>query len=279
MIHATSLGAFCLYFTLIVLYLVQMLSQRKAVALARVVKVVLYAAICLHSVLMGSILRRYGLTIFESGADLVLWMSWLVALVFSVSKRVTSSSIVGLIVIPLVVAFLGSSSYVMHGDVPHGPIDFSERGIVSLSHSLPVLIVLTSFALLFIGSVVFLLVERRLRKKNHPYIDSNSINLQYLDNANKYLALIGFVGLSLVIASGGMWAVTQHKSLAFQDPSALTGCVVWILLAISLHFRMARGWSPRKLAQYTVVVAGGFIVSVVVILLVTGKITHSGLNV
>lgn len=277
MIHTTSLCTFALYFALVVLYLLQMSNQVKLTRVAPVRKVLLYGAVCFHSVLMGSVLRRYGFTIFESGADLFLWVSWIVSLLFTFSKRLASAPIVALVVIPLVIAFLGSSSYVMHGDTPGVQLGISERGLVSLSHSVPVLVVLTSFVLLFIGSVVFLVVERRLRAKDRLYLGDSGVSLEYLDRANKYLAHIGFVGLSLVIASGGMRAVTQHKPLSFMDPSVLTGCVVWVLLGVLLHFRLVRQWSPRRLAQCTVVVAGGFIVSVFLILLITGRITHGAM--
>ena len=278
MIHSASLCTLALYFTLLVLYMTMMWNARRNPRVTTVARGVLYGGVCFHSILMGSVFKQYGLSVFESGADLFLWVSWILALVFSFSKRFISAPIVGLLVIPLVIAFMGSSSYLMHGSVAvprgDGSSNTSAEVFVSLAHSIPLLVVFATFAMLFIVSFVFLIIERRLRFKIRPYVDTHGISLQYLDTINRYLAQLGFIGLSLVISSGGMWAITQHKPLSFLDPSVWIASLVWVFLGVLLHVRMNRGWSPRRLALCTVVLTGGFLISVFGILMITGRITH-----
>jgi ABC-type transport system involved in cytochrome c biogenesis permease subunit len=98
--------------------------------------------------------------------------------------------------------------------------------------------------------------------------------LQLLDRLNTQLVRIGFVAISLVIVSGGLWAVMERKSVFTADTSVVSGLLVWLLLAVVLFVRLVLQWSPRKISRLTVVVAGSFLLSVFVVLAIAGRTTH-----
>jgi ABC-type uncharacterized transport system permease subunit len=126
-------------------------------------------------------------------------------------------------------------------------------------------------------SVAFLIVERRLKRRSSLSLDSGGLNLQLLDRLNSHLVKIGFVALSLVIASGGVWAVMRREAIFSLDTSVVSGVILWALLALILFARLVLSWSPRRISRLTVFVAGGFLFSVFVALFVAGRMTHASL--
>jgi ABC-type transport system involved in cytochrome c biogenesis permease subunit len=98
-----------------------------------------------------------------------------------------------------------------------------------------------------------------------------------LDSLNKHLVQIGFAALSLVIVSGGLWAVLQHKAILAADTSVVSGIVVWLLLALILHARVIMRWSPKRVSKLTILVTGSFFMFAFVVMALAGRITHASL--
>jgi ABC-type transport system involved in cytochrome c biogenesis permease subunit len=132
-------------------------------------------------------------------------------------------------------------------------------------------------ALAFVTSCVFLIVERRLKRRSAGALSGYGPNLQLLDLLNKQLAQLGFVAISLVVLSGGLWAVSQQKPVFSADTSVVSGLVTWLLLAFILHVRLVLKWSPKQVSRLTVIVTGSFFVSVFTVLLLAGRLTHVNL--
>jgi ABC-type transport system involved in cytochrome c biogenesis permease subunit len=94
---------------------------------------------------------------------------------------------------------------------------------------------------------------------------------------NKHLVQIGFVALSLVIVSGGLWAVLQRKAILTADTSVVSGIVVWVLLALILHARLIMHWSPKRVSKLTILVMGSFFMFAFMVMALAGRITHASL--
>jgi ABC-type transport system involved in cytochrome c biogenesis permease subunit len=178
-----------------------------------------------------------------------------------------------------VVLFMGSSSYLLHQDAESlvvASVSVGRRDLlVSLLHGVPALVATVSLVLALAVSVVFLIVEGRIKRRTALALEAaGGVSLQLLDRLNTQLVRIGFGAISLVIVSGGLWAVIERKSVFTADTSVVSGLLVWILLAAVLFVRLVLHWSPRKISRLTVVVAGSFLLSVFVVLALAGRTTH-----
>jgi ABC-type transport system involved in cytochrome c biogenesis permease subunit len=177
---------------------------------------------------------------------------------------------------------MGSSSYLLHQGAP-SLVERSQAApegvFISLLHALPALVSMVSLVLALVVSSIFLLVERRIkRRKALVTFSEPGLSLERLDLINSHLIRIGFVAISLVIVSGGLWAVSLKKPVFTLDSSVISGLLVWIMLGAMSFVRFVANWSPRRLSKLTVIAAGSFIVSLFIALLMSGRTSHVALR-
>jgi hypothetical protein len=230
---------------------------------------------------MAFVLAQPRLLVLDNGGDYFLWVSWATALVYLTFRRRLGYPIVGAFVVPAIVLFMGSSSYLLHKSSP-SLVEVTEGSMregvwLSVAHGIPALISVVSLVLALVVSSVFLIVERRLKRRPAALLETSGPNLQFLDLLNKQLIQVGFVAISLVIVSGGLWAVSQQKPVFSLDSSVISGIVVWILLACILHVRLVLKWSPKRMSRLTVLVTALFFVSEFVVFVLAGRLTHASL--
>jgi len=279
MTHLAALLSIGLYVAATGLFLLQLWRPSRTGRLQRSARVLCGCAFLFHTLTVGTVLRDPRFFALVNGADYFLWVSWLLALVFLAFRRWFDYPMLGAFIASGVVLFMGSSSYLLHQDAESLVVAGagSERRdlMVSLLHGVPALVAIVSLVLALAVSVVFLIVERRIKRRTALALEAvGGVSLQLLDRLNTQLVRIGFVAISLVIVSGGLWAVIDRKSVFTPDTSVVSGLLVWLLLAVVLFVRMVLQWSPRKISRLTVVVAGSFLLSVFAVLILAGRTTH-----
>jgi ABC-type transport system involved in cytochrome c biogenesis permease subunit len=281
MIHLVAMCCISLYVIVTCVLLVQLWRPSRSGKTTKVATALLYAAVGLHTVTMFLVFRDPRMVVLENGADYFLWVSWVLALVSVAGKKWFNYPLLESFIVPAIVLFMGSSSYLLHqgaqsliaAEVTPAP----EGVVVSLLHGVPALVAVVSLLLALAVSVAFLVVERRLKRRSLAVLDSGGLNLQVLDSLNKHLVQIGFVAISLVIVSGGLWAVIEQKAIFTLDTSVVSGVVVWVLLALILHARLILRWSPKRVSKLTVFVTASFFISVFAVMALAGRITHADL--
>lgn len=278
MTHGSAVLSISLYLAATVLFLIQLWRPSRTGRLRRAATICCALALVLHSGTIGLVLRDPRYFALENGADYFLWVSWLLALVFLCFRRWFDYPMLGAFITSGIVLFIGSSSYLLHQETVSlvDPRDIGARQdmVVSLLHGLPALVSVVSLVLALAVSGVFLVVERRIKRRTHVALEVGGVSLQLLDRLNAQLVRIGFVAISLVIVSGGLWAVMERKTVFTLDTSVVSGLVVWILLAAILFARLVLHWSPRRVSRLTVLVAGSFLISVFAVLVLAGRTTH-----
>lgn len=279
MTHLVALCCISLYVTVSVLLLIHLWRARTGSRLVPVSRTLFTVAWMFHSATMVLVFRDPSLIALDNGADYFLWVSWVLSLVYLVGHRWVAFPLLGAFIVPAIVLFMGSSSYLLHTSttslIPQQTGDIAEGLSLSLFHGIPALIAVVSLALALAVSVAFLVVERRLKRRSALVLEGTGVNLQLLDVLNRHLVQIGFVAISLVIVSGGLWAVIEQKAIFTPDTSVVSGLLVWILLAGILHARVVLRWSPRRVSKLTVFVSASFLVSVFAVLALSGRITHA----
>ncbi len=66
-------------------------------------------------------------------------------------------------------------------------------------------------------------------------------------------ALLGFLFLSLGIATGSIWAHSAWGSYWSWDPKETWSLITWIVYALMLHARAMRGWRGKRMAWLSLV--------------------------
>ena len=112
----------------------------------------------------------------------------------------------------------------------------------------------------FLVSIVYLILERRIKRKKIDVISGRFPSLETLDRINYKCMSYGFPFLTLGIITGSLWAELAWGSYWNWDPKETWSLITWIVYAILIHNRLAIGWRGRKTAYLMI---AGF-VSVVI---------------
>jgi cytochrome c-type biogenesis protein CcsB len=112
----------------------------------------------------------------------------------------------------------------------------------------------------FLVSMVYLFLERGIKKKRMRDISGRFPSLETLDRINYKCMSYGFPFLTIGIITGSLWAEFAWGSYWNWDPKETWSLITWIMYAILIHNRLAIGWRGRKTAYMMI---AGF-VSVVV---------------
>jgi ABC-type uncharacterized transport system permease subunit len=121
-----------------------------------------------------------------------------------------------------------------------------------------------TFALAAVLAVVYLLQERRLKRKRFDKLRPENAPLDTLDRLAARCVSFGFPVFTLTIVTGAVWVARLGLVRTGQAvrPEYLLTVVAWAVLGVLLLARVSVGWSGRRAAWLTV---GGFSVAVLVL--------------
>jgi cytochrome c-type biogenesis protein CcsB len=115
----------------------------------------------------------------------------------------------------------------------------------------------------FLVSIVYLVVERQIKKKKLHSHSARLPSLETLDLINYRCISYGFPFLTLGIITGSLWAQLAWGSYWSWDPKETWSLITWIVYAVILHNRLTMGWRGRKTAYMMIL---GFVSIVVTFL-------------
>ena len=101
-----------------------------------------------------------------------------------------------------------------------------------------------AFALAFGTAILYLFQERRPRPSLPP--------LPLLDSLIYRTTVLGFLLLTLGIATGAVWAETAWGRYWSWDPKETWSLITWFIYAALLHARLLKGWHGRRIAWLAV---------------------------
>ena len=121
-----------------------------------------------------------------------------------------------------------------------------------------------TFALAAVLAVVYLLQERRLKRKRLDLSRPESAPLDTLDRLAARCVSFGFPIFTLTIVTGAIWIARLglvHTGTAVR-PEYLLTVIAWAVLGVLMLARLMVGWRGRRAAWLTV---GGFSVAALVL--------------
>lgn len=209
--------------------------------------------------LIGAILHgagfaaRYfaaGYTPITSLFESLSFSSFAIVCVFLAFELRYHLRVLGAFVAPLAFAFSVSAAF-LPGEV---------RALAPAlgSNWLPIHVILlffgnAVFAVGFCAAIMYLLMERELKRKKLGAIFKRLPSLDVLDDINYRCLTIGFPLLTLGIITGSIWAEYAWGSYWSWDPKEVWSLITWLLYAALLHGRMTVGWRGRKAAILAIV--------------------------
>ena len=127
------------------------------------------------------------------------------------------------------------------------------------AHIIPIFLGYASFTVSFIFSIMYLTMERQLKKKSFGPLFDSLPSLEPLDALMWKTITMGFPLLTIGLVSGTVWAKTTNilGLLWYLDPKVLLGSLTWLIYAAILHLRLGASFHGTKVAVVTI---AGFVI-------------------
>ena len=107
-----------------------------------------------------------------------------------------------------------------------------------------------TFALAAVASILYLVQERQLRKRNFGSLFHKLPSLEELDTAGFRLVAWGFVVYTAALILGFVWTAQSESPLS--NGRVALAIIAWGIFAGVIHTRLTTGWRGRQSAIMTV---------------------------
>ncbi len=188
------------------------------------------------------------------------WILMFIVVLFGLFYKV---EYILLYITPLVALNLLIGFFVPHVHIK--PVMLNADKVILLTHIILILIGDSLFALAFIVSLIYIFQERKIKnKKNLKLFDKKDIqlkealhsgggyNLELLDNINYQCLKIGFPFITLGIVMGIYLSGSLFKTFMVVKPIEIMSLITWLIYAILLHERVAKGLRGKRAAIFSV---------------------------
>lgn len=243
-------------------YLVYFFRQRKDVR--QIARVLLLASGVLQTLFLLTRFVLVGHTPITSPFETIVFFAWSTTWAFLTFHWRYSlknfGTIVSLMIFSLLIVSLFASQQVI--SLPpklqsvwlpvHAGISIFSYGFLSLA---------------FCGGVMYLILERALKRKQFGFLFERLPSLDALDQLNSHCITIGFGLFTVGILTGVLWLKQVYGDYWHGGPKEVWSTVIWFALLFQVHQRYSVGWRGRRAALLLVI-------TFVVILLTLWGVTY-----
>jgi len=151
----------------------------------------------------------------------------------------------GIVVLPI--AFLLSLSAALAQSAPQFISPLLRSGWI-YTHIILILMGYSALFFSFIASVLYLLHERSLKRKDLDGMAGKLPALETIDNIGYRLLLIGFPFMTFGLIAGSVIAQAEYGASYFHDPKVILSLLMWGVYMVMLYTRWNSGWRGRRAA-------------------------------
>lgn len=167
--------------------------------------------------------------------------------------------VINAFITPLAVATLVPGLLLQEGQAPLSP---ELRQPLLRMHIAIALVGMAAFAVAAGVGVMYLLMERQVKGKRFGLLFSRLPSLEFLDTLNRRLVVVGFIALSITLATGAFFIAGSSQGLTWMmDAKVVATVVAWGLFAGLAAARVFVGWRGRRVALLTMAGFGLVLVS------------------
>jgi ABC-type transport system involved in cytochrome c biogenesis permease subunit len=125
-----------------------------------------------------------------------------------------------------------------------------------LVHVALVLVGYATLLLTAVTSILYLIRERQLKRKQTGGAFNRLPPLGTLDSIMSRALALGFVFITLAVVAGSTWASIESGTRWIRDPRIVISLATWTLYLIVVCMRMTAGWRGRKAALMVIALVG-----------------------
>ncbi|MBT5876086.1 MAG: cytochrome c biogenesis protein CcsA [Candidatus Latescibacteria bacterium] len=205
----------------------------------------LISLIC-HSVLLISIGIQSGHLPFVGLYESISFFTWLIAIVYLSLELKFRDKSLGAFVVPLILTAQIAASMLIHPGSPLPPLLQSSWFSIHVTASF---VAYAAFFFSFITGILYMMQTYYLKARRFGVVFSRLPALDMLDDMNLKATTIGWLFLTLGMATGLFWALQAWPTfLWLQDPKIVCVILTWVIYAFQLTARYTLGWQGQRTA-------------------------------
>ena len=246
--HVFLMSTLILYSLGMAFYICFFYSQRERIE--RVANMAMWAGLLAHSLLLVDsylILDRFPVIDLRESLS---FFSWSLVVLYLIARGFYGLRSAGVFVTPLALGLIISSAFLSRGAF-QGDERFAT--LIFPFHIFSAFLGHATFALAFAAGLMYLLQERGLKRRRPGLLLKRLPSLEELDELGYRLVSVGFMLLTLGIATGSFWLHSTDGYYLKWDPKITSSMVTWFFYAAILHARLTAGWRGRRTAIFAII--------------------------
>ena len=124
------------------------------------------------------------------------------------------------------------------------------------SHAVIIFASYAAFLAAVVSGLLFLVQERRLKRKDPRVLRASVIPLELLDRVNLFSVVAGFLLFSFGMAQGMLLSRREWGSYLTRDPKELASFLTWAAYAAVMGLRLKLGLRGRRVVFVSIVSFG-----------------------
>lgn len=213
------------------------------------------ASIALWSTIVGFALLTFfiGVWVLQHGhfpmtyrTHSIAFFAWAITLIYLIIVRLTDLRALGSFVVP--VAFIAILiSYNFATDVAALPEPLQNYWL--LAHTTLIFLAYAAFIAAFGFGLMYLIAERKIRKKTDTLFDNILPSLGISDELGYRCTILGVILLTMGVIVGGLWTqYIRDVPWRWLDAKVISTLVTWFIYVIQIGFRQFWGWHGHRAA-------------------------------
>jgi cytochrome c-type biogenesis protein CcsB len=245
------------YFFAALFYLISMVLKKEGIGvlagwLIRAVFLVQTVAIILRWV--ESYQLGYGHAPLSNLYESLIFFAWTIALLYIWIEWKTKSKTIGVFATPFAFLAMAYASFAPNISDRIQPLVPALQSNWLIAHVITCFLGYAAFAVSCSLSIMFLIRNsKKDPKKGKEGLWAFFPGLPELDELIYKTIIIGFLLLTLGIATGSVWAHSAWGTYWSWDPKETWSLITWLLYAALLHARLMRGWHGKRIAWLSII--------------------------
>ncbi|KPL08649.1 hypothetical protein AMJ85_08315 [candidate division BRC1 bacterium SM23_51] len=225
---------------------------RRGEGVGRGASVILYAALAAHTVWLVVERARLGRLPLVSAYEALSFVAWGIALAYVVLELRFRQRVFGAFVTPVAFLFQAVASAFLLKAPPAGPLPAILQSGWFEAHVGTALFSYCAFAIAFAAGLMHVLLCHELRLRRLGFFFTRLPPLDVLERINYQAVALGFLFLTIGIATGVIWSLTARAGAVLLDAKEISAVIVWLLYAANVHTRWRMGWRGQRAAIFSV---------------------------
>lgn len=208
---------------------------------------ILILTLLLHTTLLGLLMNAYGQLPLANLYAAMSSFAWIFTMIYLVLELLIKDRSFGLFALPVVVLLQAVSSIFLNESPVR--VEILERVLFEV-HVILVLISYAAFAVGAIGSVMYIILSKKLREQNLDMVYTKLPSMPFLMQIISLTGYLGHILLTVGILLGVYNAYEVWGSkLPILDPKYLSAFLTWIVYAVFVVARLT-GWGGDRRSAF-----------------------------